>query len=82
MLPAGDTHIVYPVEGEPLRSLRFMQMMSGIEDYEILHAIAQHDKTFADQLCKRGMRSFLEYITDVDAFDALEKELVAAYDAL
>ncbi len=82
LLPAGDTHIVYPVEGEPLRSLRFMQMMSGIEDYEILHAIAQHDKTFADQLCKRGMRSFLEYITDVDAFDALEKELVAAYDAL
>ena len=81
-LPAGDTHIVYPFKEEPLRSLRFVQMLSGIEDYEILNAIAQKDKTLADSLCKRGMRSFVEYITDVDAFDALEQELVSAYDAL
>jgi hypothetical protein len=81
-LPAGDTHIVYPFKQEPLRSLRFVQMLSGIEDYEILNAIAQKDKELADSLCKRGMRSFVEYITDVDAFDALEQELVSAYDAL
>ena len=39
-------------------------------------------KELADSLCKCGMRSFVEYITDVDAFDALEQELVSAYDAL
>ena len=71
-----------PFKQEPLRSLRFVQMLSGIEDYEILNAIAQKDKTHADSFCKRGMRSFVEYITDVDAFDALEQELVSAYDAL
>ena len=81
-LPAGDTHIVYPGIGEPLRSPRFMQMMCGIEDYEILRSISEADKATADGLCRRAMRSFIEYTTDVEAFDALQKELVEVYDEM
>ncbi|MBQ8253977.1 MAG: DUF4091 domain-containing protein [Clostridia bacterium] len=81
-LPAGDTHIVYPYGDKVLRSLRFMQMKCGVEDYEILRALSLSDKTVADKICRRAMYAFDEYITDVEEFDKIQKELVAAYDAI
>lgn len=81
-LPAGDTHIVYPYGDQVLRSLRFMQMKCGVEDYEILKAISLNNKKTADAICRRAMYSFDDYITDVDEFDAIAKDLVEAYDAM
>ena len=81
-LPAGDTHIVYPCGSQVLRSLRFMQMKCGVEDYEILRALSLADKTAADKLCRRALYAFDEYITDVDEFDQIQKDLVKAYDEI
>lgn len=81
-LPAGDTHIVYPCGSQVLRSLRFMQMKCGVEDYEILRALSLADKTAADKLCRRALYAFDEYITDVEEFDQIQKDLVKAYDEI
>ena len=81
-LPAGDSHIVYPGDGEPLRSARFMQMKCGVEDYEILKAVSKINKRYADELCYKVTFSFDRYITDVDEFDALHNALVEYYDSL
>ncbi len=78
-LPAGDTHIVYPYGDQVLRSLRFMQMKSGVEDYEILRALSLSDKDKANKLCRRAMYSFDDYITDVEEFDKIQADLVKAY---
>jgi len=79
-LPAGDSHIVYPYKDQPLRSLRFLQMKCGAEEYEILHAFAKTDKGAADGICRRVLRAFDDYITDVAEFDAVSAELVARFD--
>ena len=79
-LPAGDTHIVYPGNGEPLRSLRYMEMKCGIEDYTVLNELAKTDKAAADKLCRRAMYSFDRYITDTEEFDNIISDLIDAYD--
>ncbi len=79
-LPAGDTHIVYPYEDKVLRSLRYMQMKCGVEDYEILRALSNSDKALADKICRSAMVAFDDYIKDVDEFDRIQSELVKAYD--
>ena len=81
-LPAGDTHIVYPYGDRVLRSLRFMQMKCGVEDYEILRALSLSDKDAANKLCRSAMYSFDDYITDVDEFDKIQAELVKTYDKI
>jgi hypothetical protein len=81
-LPAGDTHIVYPYGDQVLRSLRFMQMKCGVQDYEILRALSQSDPATADALCRRALFAFDDYLTDVEEFDALQNELVATYDSI
>lgn len=79
-LPAGDTHIVYPLKDGPIRSLRFQQMKCGVEDYEILKALSKQDKEAADRICRRAFRTFDDYITDVSEFDQIEDELIKCYD--
>lgn len=81
-LPAGDTHIVYPYGDQVLRSLRFMQMKCGVQDYEILRAISLTDKDSANKLCRRAMYSFDDYITDVEEFDKIQADLVKTYDEI
>ena len=75
-LPAGDCNIVYPGPHGPLRSLRYEQMKAGVEDYELLRALSQTDRTVADRLCRQAFRSFDDYITDPETFDRLHDELV------
>lgn len=41
ILPAGDTHIVYPKGKQVLRSVRLEMMRAGCEDYELLKLIEQ-----------------------------------------
>ncbi len=77
-LPAGDTHIIYPGTEGPLLSMRYMQMKAGVEDYELLHALARVDAPRADALCARCFRAFDDYEQDPDAFDRVHEELVAA----
>ena len=77
-LPAGDSHIVYPGEGEPWSSVRFEAMGMGIEDYELLRLLAEKDKTHADAICTSVMRSFHDVDKTPAAFDQAHVRLLDA----
>lgn len=76
-LPAGDTHILYPKEKQVLSSARFEMMRAGCEDYELLQLLKAKDPAAADAIVKRCVRSFTDYTTDVSAFEAAYRELLA-----
>jgi hypothetical protein len=69
-LPPGDSHIVYPGDDGPWSSVRFEAMAAGIEDYELLRAVAERDEKLADEICMKVMRTFTDYDATVSGFDA------------
>jgi hypothetical protein len=77
-LPPGDSHIVYPGESGPWSSVRFEAMAMGIEDYELLHGLADRDEAQADALCAQVMRSFTDYNADVPTFEAAHRAVLEA----
>ncbi len=80
VLPPGDAFIVYP-DRERLTfrsSIRFEEMLSGIEDYEMLMALRARDAAAADRIAASAISSFTEYVRDVAAFRGLEQHLLDA----
>jgi Glycoside hydrolase 123, catalytic domain/Glycoside hydrolase 123 N-terminal domain len=80
VLPPGDAFIVYP-DREHLSfrsSIRFEEMLSGIEDYEMLMALKARDPAVADQIAASAISSFTEYVRDVAAFRGMEQKLLEA----
>jgi hypothetical protein len=80
LLPPGDAFIVYP-DREHLTvrsSIRFEAMRQGIEDYEMLRALAAHDHAAADQICASAVSSFTDYVRDPAAFRRIERRLLEA----
>ena len=77
-LPCGDSYIIYPLGKQVLRSVRFEMMRAGCEDYELLGLLAKRDPAAADRLIKRCVRSFIDYTTDVSAFEQAYAELLDA----
>jgi len=75
ILPPGDTHLVYPGDGEPWMSMRLEAQRESAEDYEILRAIAEKDKTAADELCGKCFRKFNDVENDAAVFDKVKIEL-------
>jgi hypothetical protein len=66
LLPSGDAFIVYP-DRERLSvfpSVRLEAMRAGIEDYEMLVALARHDRAAADALAREAVASFTDYVRD------------------
>lgn len=81
--PTGDSHISYPGNGNgPWLSIRAEQMRAGLEDCELLLAIAKKDKAKADALCTNVMRAFDDYTTDIAAFEENYLKLLQAADEL
>lgn len=78
-LPAGDTHILYPLGGRVIGSMRTEVTKCGTEDYELLSALAKRDKAAADELCSVVFRAFNDCDNDPAVFDELHDRLVAAY---
>jgi hypothetical protein len=80
LLPPGDAFIVYPDrEHLTLRSsIRFEAMREGIEDYEMLIALAARDHVAAEQICASAVSSFTEYVRDAAAFRSIEQKLLEA----
>ena len=68
ILPPGDTHLIYPGEGEPWMSIRLEAQRESAEEYEILKVIAEKNKDIADDLCGKCFRGFndVEYSICVD----------------
>ena len=77
-LPPGDTHIVYPGSDGPWSSMRMEAMREGIEDYELLMALADKDRRAADRITRRVFRSFTDYTEDVPAFRRARAALLKA----
>jgi len=75
-LPPGDTHLVYPGDGEPWMSMRLEAQRESAEDYEILMAVAEKDRAAADALCGRCFRAFNDVENDASAFGKVRAEML------
>ena len=80
LLPSGDAFIVYPDKERlsVLPSLRLEAMRAGIEDYEMLVALARRDPVAADAIAREAVASFTDYVRDPAAFRRIEARLVEA----
>ena len=78
LLPAGDNAIVYPwpEKYSVHSSIRLEAMREGIEDYELLVALSEHDPDKARQLAAEAIPHFTDYIRDVPAFRKLQRRLL------
>jgi hypothetical protein len=79
-LPAGDAFITYPWrENNSIHSsIRLEAMREGIEDYELLHALAASDPDKASRLAQKAMPGFTDYLRDVRLFRKLRAQLLGA----
>jgi Glycoside hydrolase 123, catalytic domain len=79
-LPAGDSHILYPLPEGPLSSHRFEAHRIGLEDYELLAQLKSHDASRAEQIIARVVQGFDKYSKDVTVYRAAKEELLNAVD--
>ena len=79
-LPAGDSHILYPVHEGPLSSHRFEAHRIGMEDYELLAQLKLHDAPRAQQIIALVVQSFDKYSKDVAIYRTARKLLLDAVD--
>ncbi len=77
-LPAGDTHIVYPGNGEPYSSMRLENHRFGVQDYELLTMLSGKDSEKAKELTARLVRSFNDIEYDTDVLEKVRAELLDA----
>ena len=81
LLPAGDNAIIYPNPGKlsVLSSIRLEAMREGIEDYELLVALAKTDQAKAKSLAQSAIPHVNDYVRDVTAFRKLRQQLLEAF---
>jgi len=79
-LPAGDSHILYPLPDGPLSSHRFEAHRIGLEDYELLAQLKAHDAPRAQQIIARVVQGFDKYSKDVGTYRAAKELLLVAVD--
>ena len=79
LLPAGDNAIVYPnpAKESVLSSIRLEAMREGIEDYELLVALAKHNPEKAKRLASTAIPNITDYVRSVPQFRSLQHELMA-----
>jgi hypothetical protein len=53
-------------------------MASGIEDYELLRAVAARDEKLADEICSQLVRTFTDYDAKVQKFETVHLQLLEA----
>jgi len=78
LLPAGDSAIVYPdpARNSILSSIRLETMREGIEDYELLAALARRNPAKASSLAQAAIPHVSDYVRDVAVFRDLERQLL------
>ncbi len=79
-LPAGDSHILYPLHDGPLSSHRFEAHRIGMEDYELLAQLKLHDAARAQQIIALVLQGFDKYNKDVAAYRTARNLLLDAVD--
>lgn len=78
LLPAGDNAIVYPdrARNSVLSSIRLETMREGIEDYELLAALARRNPEKANSLARNAIPHVSDYVRDLAAFRDLQEKLL------
>jgi hypothetical protein len=79
-LPAGDSHILYPLPEGPLSSHRFEAHRIGMEDCELLAQLKSHDAPRAEQIIGEVVQGFDKYSKDVAVYRAAKEQLLDAVD--
>lgn len=79
-LPAGDSHILYPVPEGPLSSHRFEAHRIGMENCELLHQLQARDAPRAGRIIESVVQSFDRYTKDVAVYRAARESLLDAVD--
>jgi hypothetical protein len=79
-LPAGDSHIVYPVQDGPLSSHRFEAHRIGMEDCELLAQVKRREPVEAGKIIDRVLQGFDKYSKDVAAYRTARRLLLEAVD--
>ena len=79
-LPAGDSHIVYPVKEGPLSSHRFEAHRIGMEDCEVLAQVKQRSPGRAEEIIGMVVRAFDEYDKRVPEYRRARQALLEAAD--
>jgi Zn-dependent alcohol dehydrogenase len=79
-LPAGDSHVLYPLPEGPLSCHRLEAHRIGFEDYELLARLRSHDAPRAEQIIARVLQGFDKYSTDVAAYRTARELLLSAVD--
>ncbi len=79
-LPAGDSHILYPLPEGPLSSHRFEAHRIGMEDYELLAQLKTHDALRAQQIIALVLQGFDKYSKDVTTYRTARQLLLDAVD--
>ena len=75
-LPPGDAYIVYPGSNGVLDSLRYEQMLEGIQDYELLKALDEKSPQTAQDIAAQVMPSFTDYVREPVRFRSLRRRLL------
>ena len=79
-LPAGDSHILYPLHDGPLSSHRFEAHRIGMEDYELLAQLKLHDAARAQQIIALVLQGFDKDNKDIAAYWTARNLLLDAVD--
>jgi hypothetical protein len=77
-LPAGDSHILYPVLSGPLSSQRFEAHRIGMEDYELLAQLMKIDPQKTQSIITKVVQAFDEYSKDISVYRNAKHELLEA----
>ncbi|MBQ7378536.1 MAG: DUF4091 domain-containing protein [Clostridia bacterium] len=79
--PAGNAHVVYPVDRTVWNGVRAHLQRAGAIDYELLAILGKHDKATALHLVDKVCRSFEDYEISSRAIDSVRRELLEAIDS-
>jgi hypothetical protein len=77
-LPAGDSHVIYPIKERPLSSHRYEAHRIGMEDFELLAQLKARDPKRAHAIIDRIVQGFDKYEKNTAAYRAAKKELLEA----
>jgi hypothetical protein len=80
LLPAGDNALVYPDPRNHtvLSSIRLEAMREGIEEYELLAALAKKDAAKARRIAAAAIPNINDYVRDPVRFRSFQKQLLDA----
>lgn len=78
ILPSGDSHIIYPGQGEPWMSMRLEAHRESAEEYELLSLLSQTNKELADEICSSAFKSFNHVEYDPVKFLNIKTRLLEA----